>query len=204
MRKSVKRSILLLAAVTAASAFALPSTTMAASWGFPGTTHVLDASPISFNIDIAFISWSCAASQFHTQVNGSAALTVTGAKFIGCTGPPGDFNCTTTLTPTQLPWTVTANSTSDIRITNFAIHVKFENLPAGAGHCATNLTNINLVTTGTIGTGDPGQTTWDAAAHQITLTNALGLTSRGLNPISGFVTTTTGTLRDTTQTLTLS
>jgi hypothetical protein len=65
-------------------------------------------------------------------------------------------------------------TTTDIRIHDVAIDVRFETTPpAGSVACANNGTTVTL--TGTLGLGIGTQTVWDAVAKRVTFTNTTGL-----------------------------
>jgi hypothetical protein len=191
------RSALLLGAAMAVCTFAVPSITSASSWGVVGTTHVLDAS----NLNIAGSNFAtapfifCATSQYHVDVAGALALRVTGATFKGCTSLGVSGHCAVTATPTGFPWTITGLATNDIQIQGFRLDARFTTLiPTGSPICF--FESQGATVTGTLNGG-----TWDAANHQMVFSGDAGLlthTASAATPV-----TTSSTLRDTTQTLTL-
>ena len=199
LRKLSRTSVLAFAIAAATSVLAIPSLASGASWGVVGTTHNLDAPGLGFatHAHLGYAGWSCAASTFNVDVRNAAALAMTGASFRDCTGTGSFTGCVLTMTATKLPWTVTGVATNDIRIDGFYVDVNFETRPGESciqdGETAT--------WTGTLGTS-PGTAIWDSAAHQITLGSVQGLRLEGGFFTSGPV-TMAGTLRDTSQTLTL-
>jgi hypothetical protein len=193
-----KRSVLVVA-LMATWALAIPSIASAASWGVIGTTHNLDASNLVLNVDsvIGTIPASCAASTLHAVVSSAAALTITSATFPQpCQGATGAaVGCTVTVQPTRLPWIITGTTTSNVTLEGLHLDLRYETRPpAGSVACALN--GISITATGKLHGG-----AWDAAAHQITYVNAPG--SIGHSPLGPGSGTFTATFRDTAQTLTL-
>jgi hypothetical protein len=205
LRKLSHKSALLFIAAVAASAFAVPSVASAASWGIIGTTHTLFSANLGFSTHSTFGSsgWICNESQLHADVRNAATLTVTSATFRNCTGIGAYSDCTVTMVPTGFPWSGTAigAGTNDIRIDGLQVDMKFETRPpAGSSGCPIDGTTPTW--TGTLGTGTTG-TLWDVGQHEITFSSAAGTTLHGVTTEPQAV-TVTGTLRDTTQSLTLS
>ncbi len=196
----VKRSSLLAVAVIAAYALAVPSMGSAASWAVVGTTHVLDSSNFSFLAEPPLNAGaSCARSQFHADVRSGAVLTLTTASFTNCTGTGGASDCTVTTRATRLPWAATAIGEGNLTIHGVHIDALFENKPGFGTACALPTT---VTLTGNL-VGQPGTSTWDFFSHQMTFTNASGLTAHVGDAIGTFAATVTATIRDTTQTLTI-
>jgi hypothetical protein len=183
----LKKSVMLVAVVCA---LAMPSMASGASWGVVGTTHVLDSSNLSFSVPAITVGWICTASQFHVDVTSAARLTVTSATFDSCHGSgTAGGGCAATFKATLLPWTITGPSTTNIQAHGLHFDLRFDGTCQAAG--------LDLTVTGTATQG-----TWDAAAHQITFASAPGLelfSADENHPV-----TMSGTIRDTTQTLTLS
>jgi hypothetical protein len=171
---------------------------MAAGWGVLGTTHALDV-PLQFSFTqhtgAGASFYSCSGMQLHVNVVSSAALAVTAASFRSCTSLGESGHCAVTAVPTGLPWTVTGSTTSNIQIHGLRLDLRFDTLfPGGSPICFFE-TQAPTVT-GTLSGG-----TWDAAEHQVTFANDSGLFVH--SGAGTFVSTVSGSLRDTTQTLTL-
>jgi hypothetical protein len=198
MKKFSRKSALLFAGVMALCAFAMPSMASAASWGVIGTPHALDGPGLGFvsHTSSGIAGSSCAETQFNTDVTSAAVLTITSTTFKNCSGTGIATGCTVTPVGTRLPWQATGVSTTDVRIDNVHIDVRFETRPpAGGTACALN--GINVTLTGTLLGGR-----WDSAGSQVTYTNATGLIGHSI--LGSSVATVTGTIRDTPGTLTLS
>jgi hypothetical protein len=203
MKKFSKKGVLLFAAAMALCAF-VPSMASAASWGVVGSEHTLDAasatSPLGFRNDANGVTSDCQRAQFTTNVASAAAAEITSASFTGCTltGPAALIGlCTATSTATNLPWTATAVTTSNIQIHGIDIDVSLENHPGGTG-CA--VAGLQLRVTGTL-----TNARWNGNAanqHEILLDGAHGLVSHSALG-NGQQMTLTGTIRDTQQTLTV-
>ena len=129
MRKLSQKSVLLFAAAMALCAFAMPSIASASSWGPVGTEHRLDGN-FGFLSDALATSSMCSRAQLTGDVASAAALEITSASFTGCTiSGPFFGTCTMTWTSTNLPWTATAVTTSNIQIHGIDIDVVFDNHP---------------------------------------------------------------------------
>ncbi len=202
MKKFSKKGVLLFAGVMAVCAFAMPAMSAAASWGVIGTEHTLDSANISFTATdpvLGNITSSCAESTFTVDVRSAGALTITSTSFRRCTGVgPNIGTCTATPVGTNVDWTATGPTTTNVQIHDIRIDVTFETEPGGAAGSCANVNGASLLLTGTLTGG-----VWDPAAHQVTFNNAEGLVYHG--PTGNAVRTTVfGTIRDTQQTLTLS
>ena len=178
------------------AADAMAPAASAASWG-GGPTHVLDASDFTFETNFAgvFIATAtCTQSSLHVEVQSTARLTVTGASFTGCRGSGQATGCTATVTAGNLPWVVTAPTTTNVSIDNLRLTVTVGT--TGSTACFFN-SEIVMTATGALSGG-----TWNQAQHQVTWNNATGLTSHthGLGP---FASTVKAVYRDTAQTLSL-
>jgi hypothetical protein len=207
LTQSSKRSTLLAAIVLAACALAGPSMAAAASWGTVGTTHTLDSDNLGWatnnHATTYASSWTCLATQLHVDVRSASALAVTGANFKTCSSLNRGGSCTVTMTPARFPWTVTGTGTTDVRIDGVHIGIQYEDLPGAPGTCGGPYANQQFTLTGSIGTAS-GQGIWGASTHQISFVNAMGLTAHSLsNPALTHTVRVMGTLRDTTQSLTL-
>jgi hypothetical protein len=199
-KKLSKKSVMLFVGVMAVAAFAMPAMASAANWGIVGSAHTLTSTNLSFNVAAIGAGSSCADSQFNADVRSAAVLTVTSATFTSCTGTGGAVHCAATVRGTNFHWSGTGLTTTDIRINGVNVDVLFEQKPGDPTACGQFAGNVSL--TGTLGTGAAGATVWDAAAHQVTITGAEGLTAHG--SFGSLPATVTGTIRDSAQTLTLS
>ncbi len=146
-----KKSLLLLGAVLALCAFALPSVASAASWAPVGTTDGrIDSGNLGFSSAALGSGAACSSTTFSVSVHNAAVATITGASFRGnCHGNAGsNVGCTLTLIPTGFPWTLTAIDTTKIQIHADVIDVHFHNTPGTLGECANN--GLTFQITGTI------------------------------------------------------
>lgn len=192
MSKSFRKLVLLACAVMALCAWAMPSMASAASWGPVSSTHTETGSLFTIHISFPFtLHYSCAHTHDHSEVASASVMTITSASFGNCTGAGAAAGCAVTLQATSLPWSATGVSTSNVTIDG----VRIDGLLEG-GSCA--VAGASFTMTGNLQGG-----AWDPAAHQITYNNASGLTAHSAALGSGSVVATT-TLRDLTQTLTLS
>jgi hypothetical protein len=189
-----KSSVLLFAAVVAASAMAAPSLASASSWGVVGTTHVLDATSYSTNIAALGVGTACFGPRIHLDVDSPQIVTITGITFGHCTGTGGGLHCTVTKKATSLPWVITVPTPTTITLHNYHVDTILENIPGDPTACATPtfITEFGSIHLGV----------WDSSAHQITYTNAPGSTA-AVSGLGTFPQTVSATLRDTTQTLTV-
>jgi hypothetical protein len=192
-------SLLIAVAMVATCALAIPSMASATSWGPVNSTHTLTSSTLEFKTHLPggqVAGWSCARADLHVHVRSTTDLGITQATFATCTGTDIAVNCIATSVGTRFPWTGTAPATNNISITGILVDLTYVNQPGNPTACP--LTNQGLFTL----TGNLTGGVWDAAAHQVTYTNATGLDASfalsGTGPV-----TVTGTLRDATQTLLL-
>jgi hypothetical protein len=195
MSKPWKATALLIGAVLAACAFAAPTMALGPSWGTVGTQHLLTSANLGFDAHVTggIAGIRCAHTQMPTDVWQITRLTVTSVTFSGCQGTGTIANCTPTLQATGLPWTVTGPFPTNVVLDGVQILVLLENRP-GAFCGISNPSSI----TGSVGGGN-----WAFAQHQIHYATDTGLTAHMPGLLTGpAVTTTTGTLRDATQTLT--
>ena len=201
LKKLSKKGLLVFASVLALAAFVTPSMASAASWG-GGATHVLDSSDLNFINHAASLGSSCKVNTLHSVVSSAAVLTVTAATFSGCMGlGTTGGQCTTTPVAGGLPWTATGLSTTNIQIHNINVTVTYANTPGNPTACP--IAGVPVTVTGTL--ASPGHTHWDALAHQVTLFNATGVVAHSAAlGVAGQPVTINGTIRDRTQTLTLS
>jgi hypothetical protein len=202
MKKLLKKGVLLFAGVMAVCAFAMPAMSSAASWGVVGTEHTLHSANFGFTTThpmLGAISSSCAESTFTLDVRNAAALTITNASLKNCTSSgPNIGDCAVTTIATTLPWTATGVTTSNVQIHDIRIDWRFETKPGGAAGSCTQVNGESIVLTGTWSGG-----AWNAAQHEV-IYNSAELTAHGFTfGIDNVPWTTTGTIRDTAQSLTL-
>jgi hypothetical protein len=200
LRKPSRRRLPAFAAALAMCALAIPSAASAASWGPIGTGHTLTTSTLEFTAHPASgatLGWSCAQADVFVTVQSSSVLTNTTTTLAKCTGTGTAVHCIATSLATSPPWTVTGPTTSNVTFDNFHMDLMYVNKPGDPTGCT--LSGMGIFTlTGVIAGG-----TWDAAGHQITYTNATGLTATFPTPVGPSRVTVSGTLRDDSQTLTL-
>jgi hypothetical protein len=185
--KQFKKSILLLTAIAALAAMAMPAMASATTkWGPLNTNGTLTSSDLSVYNSSMSVGWYCTSSTlgYHVRTPASSTLDVTSASFSNCSGTQGWSGCTITLTATGLPWTATATSTTDFQL---------------------NVGNVNVTVCGGgpmtwSGTLHPGS--WNAATHTVAFSSAVGLALGSGGGILGY-TTVNGSFRNPTQTLTL-
>lgn len=198
MKKLSKKSVLLCASVMAMCAFAMPAMASAASWSGTLGTHVFDSSNpnnrLAFSVPAISAGATCPIAQLHGDVRNSSDAVITGVAFQNCMGTGNAVNCTLTFTATSLPWTVTNPTTNNVTIDGIHFDKLFENTPGNATACAIP---GQITLTGSLNSG-----VWSNPAHEITFTNATGLVAH-VNGIGSLPVSTTGTLRDTAQTLTM-
>jgi hypothetical protein len=192
MKKFSKKSVLLFAAAMATCALA-PSMASAASWSPIGSEHTLDSPNGTFALESSGITSTCGESFFTASVTNAMDLEITSAVFRRCTASGGLIgSCTKTMTATNLPWTATPTSTTNVDIRNIVIDVVLENEP---GSNACNAAGVNITITGGIVNGDWNNTTREGVLNGVT--GLLAHSPLGNNlPI-----TLSGTVRDTQQTL---
>lgn len=196
-KKLSKKSAMLFAGVLAVCALSMPAMAPAAIWDGVGSNHVLDSSNpanrISYSVAALGAGWTCGITDINIDIRSPTDAIVTNAVYASCMGTGSAVNCTVTNTGTSFPWTMTNTGTADVTIHGENVDFSYENTPGAAQACGVPGENI---VTGSLHTG-----VWNQATHEITYTNATGLsvhTSVGTFPV-----TVTGTLRDTAQTLTL-
>ncbi|HEX5926833.1 MAG TPA: hypothetical protein VFY45_23615 [Baekduia sp.] len=196
MKTLATKSGLLFGAMLAVWAFAVPATASAVSFTGLGT-HQLFSPNLSFATDtVPFLRWSCADSQFDTDiVNGADAL-ITRGRFQNCRGLSTGTaaGCTITATGTNFPWTATPTATANIQIFRGHVVVGFEALPGTlASHCLVFGMQITL-------TGTLNGASWNSTSREITLDASNGVVIDNNNQTTSPI-TVTGTLRDLTGTL---
>jgi hypothetical protein len=199
MKKLSNKGVLLFATAMAFCALGMPSMASGSSWGVVGSDHMLDSSTFGFDSDTIGYSTTCARTQFTAVLASAASLEITSAGFTGCTWAlSGTEPCTVTSTGTNLPWTATAITTSNIQIHGVNIDMFFEDHP-GAGGCV--LDGLSLRMTGTLRaarwTGN------GAGQHAIELLGSTGFVTHSAALGNGAPITLTGTLSDTQGTLTV-
>jgi hypothetical protein len=176
---------LLFAAAMALCAFALPTTAGAISWDPLGTNQTVTSPDVGFTTNLpgllATVS-SCTSSSFGVTVNAAASqnLEVTTATFGGhcvTTFSPSGASCTTTARGTSFPWTITALSTSNVRLDGVHIDVVFHQT-AGLT-CPATLVGQSITITGSTTSGG----SWNPGTDELILSNAEGLQSH--SPLTG-------------------
>jgi hypothetical protein len=202
LKKLSKKSMLVFAGVLALAAFVMPSVASAASWGVVGSTHDLDqgtaGNGLNFISTDATIGSGCGGTSLHANVTNAGTLTIQSGTFTNCMGTGSlGLNCTTTVTGT-FPWQATGLTTTNIQIHNVNAHVLYENTPGNPTAC--QAAGVVVTVTGTL--ASPNHTHWIAAQHEAVFVNATGLV--GHSPIGDKPVSINGTLRDTSQLLTLS
>ena len=149
-----KKSVLVFAGALAVCALGLPAVASASSWGpVGGADHVLNTPNFGFlsNFLGQPATSSCTSSSFTAVVLSAADMQIRAGSFGGlCTFTGASVGtCTMTMTPTRLPWTATAVTTSNIQIHGVHIDVRFEQPRNGLNSCA-NVNGADLTFTGTI------------------------------------------------------
>jgi hypothetical protein len=196
MKKFSTKSALLFAAAMAVCAFAMPPMASAASWGVVGSEHTLHSPNYGYVNHVAQVTSACTNSTFTVDVTSAANMEITSVAFRGCTtSGPAIGDCQTTSVATNLPWTATAVTTSNIQIHGIRLDVFLEDLPSG-NTCTAD--GVNILFTGTT-TG--GRWTGNAAGqHSFDLNGGSGVTSHSALG-NGTPQTVNGFFRDTQQTL---
>jgi hypothetical protein len=198
-RFSTKGSLLFVAAM-AVCAFAVSSTASASSWGIVGTEHTLDSPNFGYSATTGTgsLTSTCGETTFTVDVLNAAVVTITQVNFRRCTGVGEVYGrCTVTRRPTNLPWRVTAINTGEIELHDMHYDDFFEDHPDTPNGCA--LKGFTNTVTGTVRSAS-----WSGNGvnqHEILFNNDPGLEIHLLGSRSPA--TTTGTLRDTQQTLTV-
>ncbi len=198
MKKFSKKGVLLFVAAMALCAVAMPSMASASSWGVVGSEHTLDSSfPFGFTAPALGFSSDCTRSQLTIRVVSTANVEIDSANLTGCTATGSAASvglCTVTSTSTNLPWTATAVTTSNIQIHGVNLDVTYENHP---GSTACVVSGLKQQITGTL-TG----IRWhgNGATRTLELNGADGLVTHSVVG-NNVPITTTGTLFDTQATL---
>jgi hypothetical protein len=169
MIKTMKKSLVLAAAIAALSAIAVPSMASAANWApVGGAAHALVGGG-SINIFVLPSSGagiSCSGQTFSANVTSTAVLTITSAPNFSCTGSGGFSGCNVAAAPTGLPWTANGPTTSNVTINSVNINLTFTAAP-GKTCASSGLKTL----TGTLAGG-----VWNNTTHSVGYTNATGLT----------------------------
>ncbi|MES1192995.1 MAG: hypothetical protein ABUM26_01625 [Solirubrobacterales bacterium] len=190
MNKLLRKSVLLLGVsfLWAMCAFMVPSLASAASWVGSGHLH---SSNFGFTAPAVNTGESCRDITIHTFRHNPIVLTITGITFGPCHGAGSGNGCTVTAAATNLPWTVTAVSTTNIQIHGVHLDFRFETTPPGlVNPCS--LHGLDITIRGTLGLGIGTQTVYDASQKTITFTNTTGLTTTASG--SSFATVANGPL----------
>jgi hypothetical protein len=171
MINTMKKSLVLAAAIAALSAMTVPSMASANNWVPVGTVHILNSpSSIAFNIQ-GFgtpLGFSCASGptfngQVRTPTSPLMDLTSTTTN-IPCTGTGWIAGCNVTLDMIGLPlWNADGTSTTNVKINSVNIQGKQSGGPCGAG--------TNFTVTGQLAGG-----VWSNLNRTLAFTNGTGLT----------------------------
>jgi hypothetical protein len=202
MKKLPKKGMLLFAGAMAVCALAMPTASPAASWGVIGSEHTFHSPDFSFSTTdpvLGAINTKCLESTLTVDVRNAAALTITNATFNRCTaGGIAIGDCTATPEATNLHWTATGVTTTNVQIHGVRIDVKFETIPGSDPDSCRNIRGTTILVTGTLTGGH-----WVSSLHEFLFLGAEGLVAHSATgnnlPVTVF-----GTFRDTQQTLTLS
>ncbi|HEX5923656.1 MAG TPA: hypothetical protein VFY45_07475 [Baekduia sp.] len=195
MKKVSKRSALLFGTALAVCAFAGPMAS-AASFFPVGVTAQLTSNDFGLSQAIGggfSLGWSCATTQFDSDITSAAVETITGGRFDNCRGTGIAAGCTVTATGTHFPWSVIAPTTTSIQMRGLHVDVRYETAPGG-GACIALVHNQDITYTGTLANGvvDPATV---PANRRMTFVNASGVVSHGAFGV-GLPTTGGGTFRD--------
>lgn len=165
MIKTMKRSLVLAAAVAAMSAIAVPSMASAANWGVVGSTHTLSSTNLFLDVAAGQAGAVCNVNMGATVRNpASSTLDIVSSTHLFCPGRSGYLaGCTVIGAPSNLPWTATAVST-----TNIQMYVKYT--VTASGSC------LNPGTYTLVGTVSGAWTGNGVNQHSLQFTNASGLT----------------------------
>jgi hypothetical protein len=169
-KKVSNRGAMLFVGVMAVCALAMPAMAGAASWTGTLGTHVFDgsnpANRLAFSVAAISSGWTCAGAQFDIDVRSSSDGVVTAAGFQNCMGVGNAVNCTATFAATNLPWTVTNPTTTNVSVDGVDLDGFFENTPGNATACGFP---------GSVrATGNLSAAVWGNPAHEITFTAATG------------------------------
>ncbi|HYJ00372.1 MAG TPA: hypothetical protein VEX36_11955 [Thermoleophilaceae bacterium] len=199
MIKTMKRSLVLAAAVAALSAFAVPSMASAANWGVVGSNHTLTAS-VGFilNSSMGSATAGCGVSLgAKVRTPASSTLDILNSTNLTCPGPTSPplggwlANCTMSGVASSLPWTATAVST-----TNIQMYMNYTVTVSGGANCLPRGQTYTL--SGTVSGAWSGN---GSNQHSLVFQQAPGLSFVGYGLYASVV--TSGTYRNTQQTLTL-
>lgn len=197
MKNLRQASVTLFGGVLVACAFMAPSMASAASWGPLGTTHPLTSTNLRFDAHVPNVGVGgvlCTNSRMDADVRESTRLTLTDITFGTCHGTGVAADCTPNMRATNLSWSATGHSTTDVSIDGMQVDIHFTNRPGDPTSCIAP-TSVTL-------TGGLRGGTWNGFSHQIEYLGATGLTAH-IPGVGTVVATATGTLRDLNQTLTL-
>jgi hypothetical protein len=178
--KTMKKSLVLAAAIGALSAIAVPSMASAANWGPLNTIHTLNSpSSITFNLTGAGAGFSCSSGPtFTAQVRTPAStlmdLTSTTTN-IPCTGTGFFAGCNFAFAMIGLPvWSVDGTSTTNVKINSVSIEGRY----TGGGSCSATFGSTPFPVSGTLAGG-----VWSNLTRSLAFTNGTGLTL-GSNPVT--------------------
>jgi len=193
MIKTMKRSLVLAAAIAALTAIAVPSMASAANWGPVNTIHTLTSpSSITFNIQgvTPATAFSCSSGpRFSAQVRtpASSLMDLTSTSTLSCTGTGQFAGCNMAVALNGLPlWNADGTSgTSNVKINSVNIEVTLSSCAASPGP---------YTISGTLAGG-----VWSNLNRSLAFTNGTGLTITG-SGIPGYAVTVTASefIKDTT------
>jgi hypothetical protein len=174
--KTMKKSLVLAAAIAAISAIAVPSMASAANWGpVGGAAHTLTGGSIFISVGVPsspFATISCTTgSTLGANVTSTAVLTITSAGNFSCTGSGGFNGCSIAAVPTGLPWTANGPTTSNVTINSINITLTFTSAPG-----LTCTSNGVKTLSGTLAGGVWNQPGGLFSSSWVAYTNATGLT----------------------------
>jgi len=171
MIKTMKKSLVLAAAIAALTAIAVPSMASAANWGPLNTYHTLSSpSSITFTIVTggSAVGISCSSGpRFSGQVRTPASplMDLTSTSTLSCTGTGVLAGCNVALGLNGLPlWNVDGTSTTNVKINSFNI----DGTITGALSCGGGGT---FTVTGQLAGG-----VWSNLTRSLAFTNGTGLT----------------------------
>jgi hypothetical protein len=178
MIKTMKKSLVLAAAIAALSAITVPSMASAANWGPLNTYHTLTSpSSIAFNMNFGGVAggFSCASGpRFNSQVRTPASplMDLTSTSTLTCSGTGTLAGCSFALALNGLPlWNADGTSgTSNVKINS----VNIDGTITGGAPCGGGTT---FTVTGQLAGG-----VWSNLTRSLAFTNGTGLT---FTPASG-------------------
>jgi len=172
MIKTMKKSLVLAAAVAALSAVAVPSMASAATWSPLNTYHALSSpSSLTFNVpggigpySAGFTCSSGPAFPALVRTPASSLLEMVSMSTVSCSGTGVVLSgCNVALTTIPLPvWTVDGTSTTNVKINSVNIELAF------SGSCGVGTSTAKVA--GTLAGG-----VWSNLNRSLAFTNGTGL-----------------------------